>query len=201
MPSCARQPIGRILAVLAAVACCAAPAGASAAKRHHTVMAARACANADTPATAASTDAMRSAVVCLINQQRAGFGLPAVRESSLLNRSAQRWTNVMVATQSFWHGVHFASRITAVGFSWLDAGENIATGFPTPAAVVTAWMASKDHCVNILDPHYDRIGTGLSRHPVNGFASGPSTWTQDFALPMSGRAPSRNTAPQQGCPY
>lgn len=62
-------------------------------------------------------------------------------------------------------------------------------------------MASKDHCRNILDPHYNRVGTGISRHAVGTFASGPSTWTQDFGLPMLGKAPSNNTAPERGCPY
>ena len=159
------------------------------------------CANASQPATAGSTRAMRAAVVCLINQQRVRHGLPALRVSPLLDRSAQAWTNVMVATGKFWHGINFAARITAVGFIWQDAGENIATGFPSPASVVSAWMASKDHCQNILDPRYDRVGTGLSRHAVGSFASGPSTWTQDFALPMLGHAPSHNHGPMNGCPY
>jgi len=144
---------------------------------------------------------MRNSVVCLINQQRAAHGLPPVRQSSLLDRSAQLWTSVMVTTGDFWHGINFSARITAVGFVWRDAGENIATGFPTPASVVSAWMASKEHCQNILDPDYDRIGTGLSPHPVGRFASGPATWTQDFALPMLGRQPSHNSAPMRGCPY
>ena len=131
------------------------------------------CANASQPATAGSTRAMRAAVVCLINQQRVRHGLPALRVSPLLDRSAQAWTNVMVATGKFWHGINFAARITAVGFIWQDAGENIATGFPTPASVVSAWMASKDHCQNILDPRYDRVGTGLSRHAVGELRQRP----------------------------
>jgi uncharacterized protein YkwD len=144
---------------------------------------------------------MRRAVVCLINQERTSRGLPALKASPLLNLSAQGWTNVMVSTGNFWHGVDFATRITAVGFIWQDAGENIATGFQTPQDVVSAWMASPDHCQNILDPLYTKVGTGLSRHAVGNFASGPSTWTQDFALPMLGKAPSNNYGPQRGCPY
>ncbi len=188
-----------LVALLAALALGATPAGAKV--NHRLAHAARACANATTPATSASTADMRSAVLCLINQQRAAHRLPGLKESGLLDRSAQSWTNVMVTTGNFWHGVNFAARITAVGFTWRDAGENIATGFPTPANVVAAWMASKDHCENILDPNYSRVGTGLSRRPVGSFASGPSTWTQDFALPMLAGPPSRNAAPMRGCPY
>jgi uncharacterized protein YkwD len=144
---------------------------------------------------------MRTAVLCLINHQRARHGLPSLLDSPLLDRSAQGWTNAMVATRAFWHGSDFSARITAVGFVWRDAGENIATGFPTPSKVVSAWMASKEHCRNILDPSYSRVGTGLNRHAVGNFASGPSTWTQDFALPMLGKAPSSKTGPARGCPY
>jgi uncharacterized protein YkwD len=200
MPRRAHKPILAALIVL--IACASAwPAGAAAARSHRKARTARTCAGAGTPATSSSNRAMRAAVLCLINQQRADHGLPALRESGLLDRSAQGWTNVMVATRNFWHGVNFAARITAVGFVWRDAGENIATGFPTPASVVTAWMASKDHCQNILGPHYSRVGTGLSRRAVGSFASRPSTWTQDFALPMLGRVPSQNTGPERGCPY
>ncbi len=193
--------------IRAAVACaataCVAGFPAAAAARHSVRAASvsRSCANASTPATSASSAAMRTAVVCLINQQRARRGLPTLRTSSLLDRSAQGWTNSMVLSGIFSHGLDFAARITAVGFIWQDAGENIATGFPTPASVVSAWMASKDHCENILDPVYTKVGTGISRHPVGSWASGPSTWTQDFALPMSANAPSHNYGPQHGCPY
>jgi uncharacterized protein YkwD len=161
----------------------------------------RRCPNADTPAVSASTPAMRAAVLCLINKQRASRGLPTLHESRLLDLSAQTWTDTMVLTGIFSHGVNFAARITAAGFIWSAAGENIATGYPTPRAVVNAWMASKDHCENILDPLYLDVGTGVSRHPVGKWASGPSTWTQDFALPLHAGAPSNNNGPANGCPY
>lgn len=157
------------------------------------------CANANTPATKAGDNAMRTAVVCLINKQRTSHGLPALKVSQQLNRSAQGWTDHMVATQSFTHGEAFSARISAAGFDWSSAGENIASGYPTPSAVVKAWMASPGHCENILNPTYSSVGTGLSRHGVAGFGSGPSTWTQDFALPMGAHAPSGNWGPADSC--
>jgi uncharacterized protein YkwD len=142
---------------------------------------------------------MRSAVVCLINQQRARRHLPALHISQELNRSAQGWTNTMVDTAQFTHGSNFASRISAAGYSWASAGENIATGFQTPWEVVKAWMGSPDHCHNILDPTFSDVGTGLSNHPLGQY--GPSTWTQDFGLWMGRSAPSGDHGPQNGCPY
>lgn len=161
----------------------------------------RGCANANQTAVEASTKTIRTAVVCLINQQRVSRGLPALRTSWRLDRSAQGWTNTLVATQSFSHGSDFAGRISAAGFSWSSAGENIATGYPTSAAVVSAWMASTDHCQNVLNPTYSYVGTGLARRAIKPYGSRPATWTQDFALPLTDYAPSGNWAPAHGCPY
>jgi uncharacterized protein YkwD len=107
----------------------------------------------------------------------------------------------MVNHSQFTHGNNFSARITAVGFDWSNAGENIASGYPTPQAVVTAWMASTGHCQNILSPTYSDVGTGINNHAVHGSATGPATWTQDFGLPMGQPAPSQNTRPARGCPY
>jgi uncharacterized protein YkwD len=157
------------------------------------------CVNADTPAAAASTRAMRQAVVCLINEQRAAHGLPPLHANARLNRAAQGWTDNMIAVGQFTHGVDFASRITAVGFDWSFAGENIATGFKTPRDAVTAWMHSLDHCRNILSPNYASVGTGVSSQPLGPY--GPSTWTQDFGLWLGFSPPSHDQGPAAGCPY
>jgi uncharacterized protein YkwD len=159
------------------------------------------CSNIDTPATAASGDSMRAAVVCLINQERNAHGLPGLSVSPRLNRSAQNWNQAMVAADAFTHGADFSGRISAVGFDWQAAGENIATGFPTPRAVVSAWMASPDHCRNILDPAFREVGTGVTPAAVPSAASQAATWTNDFALRMNQNALSGNTGPQNGCPY
>jgi uncharacterized protein YkwD len=105
----------------------------------------------------------------------------------------------MVTRHWFTHGSDFAGRITAAGFRWSQAGENIATGYRTPSSVVRGWMASTDHCQNILDPSYRAVGTGVSRGAA--IPSDPGTWTQDFGLRMGQRPASHNTAPADGCPY
>jgi uncharacterized protein YkwD len=167
--------------------------------RRHRARAGR-CRNADTPAGQGTDSELRAAVVCLVNKQRAAHGLPALRASGRLDRSAQDWTDTMVASDEFGHGDPGA-RVSAVGFDWSTVGENIATGFATPRRVVAAWMASQGHCQNILDPIYASVGTGVNKGEVRGFASGPGTWTQDFGLPMGRHAPSRNWGPSNGCPY
>jgi len=167
----------------------------------HRARAASGCSGANDNVGTASAQVLRDAVVCLINQERADHHLPALSASPLLNRSAQGWTNVMVSSDEFTHGANFASRISAVGYDWRMAGENIATGYATPRGVVRAWMASTGHCENILNPTYRNVGTGVSPRAVRGFATGSGTWTQDFALGMSSSPPSNNFGPADGCPY
>ena len=163
--------------------------------------ASRGCANANTRVGRAPRSALKAAVVCLINKQRRAHGLPALRANRRLDRSAQGWTNVMVADGEFSHGSNFSARISATGFIWSTVGENIATGFPTPREVVSAWMGSTGHCQNILSSSFADVGTGIRARPVRGFASRPATWTQDFGLPMGHHAPSGNTGAAAGCPY
>ncbi len=161
----------------------------------------RGCAQAHTPIAATSRAALQRAVVCLVDQQRRERGLPALQENARLNRSAQGWTDTMVALRDFTHGADFAARITAVGFRWSSVGENIATGFNTPASVVGGWMASTGHCQNILNPQFRYLGVGVSDHSIAGVSSGGGTWTQDFGLGLGQRPASGDWGPAQGCPY
>ena len=207
--SVGRHRVSRIavalITLLSAIALTVVPtATASASSKKHPRRRARAatvCVNANASVGRASARALRMAVVCLINQQRTSRHLPPLRASLLLDRSAQSWTNAMVSSDVFSHGTNFAGRISAAGYVWRSAGENIATGFQTPRSVVSAWMASTGHCQNILNPTYGNVGTGVSRAPVRGWASGAGTWTQDFALSMYKSPPSGNYGPMDGCPY
>lgn len=146
---------------------------------------------------------MTAAVDCLINQQRLRFGLPPMAVSSDLNHSAQGWTEQMVASGNFSHGSDsaFSKRLLDAGFNWGEAGENIATGYLTPRDAVAGWMASADHCQNILDPDYREMGTGERPAAVGSFASGAATWTQDMGLLMGQNPLSHDYGPENGCPY
>jgi uncharacterized protein YkwD len=149
--------------------------------RAHIATPSRVCADENASVASSSAKQMRNAVVCLVNQERVKRGLSALRASKKLDASAQGWTNHMVSSDSFTHGLDFSARISAAGFAWTAAGENIAAGYTTPKAVVEAWMASPGHRANILSRAYTRVGTGVSAHGVIG-ATG-ATWVQDFARP------------------
>ena len=104
----------------------------------------------------------------------------------------------MVSHHEFTHGADFTERISVAGFRWSQAGENIASGFLTPASVVAGWMGSTGHCQNILSPAFREVGTGVSRGAT---LVGPGTWTQDFGLLTGQRSVTANGAPAAGCPY
>jgi uncharacterized protein YkwD len=159
------------------------------------------CAHAGARAGTVSAAALRSAVLCLVNQQRTSRRLPPLHANARLNLSAQRWTGHMVAAGVFSHGSDFAARMSAAGYRWSAAGENIATGYATPRAVVNGWMHSAGHFRNILDPTFRDLGVGVVARPVRRYASGGATWTQDFGLARGARPPSRNYGPADGCPY
>lgn len=198
----ARRLLVCLMSLSMTAAVCSSPAIARTAHAPARIalMARGGCAHAHAPVVGTAPAALRRAVVCLINRQRLRRGLPRLHENRRLNASAQAWTNQMVTHDVFSHGASFAGRITAVGFDWQSAGENIASGFRTPAAVVRGWMASPEHCRNILTPRFLDVGVGVSGLGV-GRRSGPGTWTEDFGLPVSARAPSGNWGPADHCPY
>jgi uncharacterized protein YkwD len=64
------------------------------------------------------------------------------------------------------------------GVKFSSAGENIASGQKTPAAVMSSWMNSPGHRSNILSTSYSEIGVGLAKS-----SSGKTYWTQMFIRP------------------
>jgi uncharacterized protein YkwD len=200
-PAIRHRPLASAAAVIAAVTVSVTLSATVAAAAAHATDHRRAtstCTEASTTIAASTTQALRAAVVCLINLQRTSRGLPALKADSRLDRSAQGWTNEMVSHHEFTHGADFAERISSAGFRWSQAGENIASGFPTPASVVAGWMGSAGHCQNILSPTFREVGTGAS---PGATVVSPGTWTQDFGLLMGQRPASDNGSPAAGCPY
>jgi len=67
-------------------------------------------------------------------------------------------------------------RLRTAGYQWSTYGENVAAGQGDCATVMKAWMDSKGHRSNILNPSYRHIGMGM----VVG-ANGVRYWTMDLA--------------------
>lgn len=125
------------------------------------------------------SDSVRSyeqEVVRLVNIERARNGLAALSEDWELSRVARYKSQDMRDKRYFSHtSPTYGSpydMMRAFGISYRTAGENIAMGQSTPAAVVSAWMNSPGHRANILSKSFKKIGVGY-------VASG-SYWTQMF---------------------
>ena len=54
-------------------------------------------------------------------------------------------------------GRDVSQRASASGYGWRSVGENIAGGDATVAAVMQGWLASPDHCANIMEPRFADI--------------------------------------------
>jgi uncharacterized protein YkwD len=53
-----------------------------------------------------------------------------------------------------------SARMSAAGYVWNSAGENIAAGNSTAAATMQQWMNSSGHRANILSTGYNELGVG-----------------------------------------
>lgn len=121
--------------------------------------------------------AIENEVVRLTNVERAKAGCAPLKHDARLRAAAYAHSADMSAKNYFDHtskdGRSFADRITAAGYRWRAAAENIAKGYSTAQAVVQGWMNSPGHRQNILNCSYTDIGVGY-------VAAGGPYWTQDF---------------------
>ena len=56
-------------------------------------------------------------------------------------------------------------RISAAGYSWVEAGENLASGVMDADAVVDGWLHSPGHCANLMEPAYTEMGVAFAVNP------------------------------------
>lgn len=103
-------------------------------------------------------------VIRLVNVERSRAGLRPLSEDELLTRTARMKSQDMHDRRYFDHnsptyGSPF-QLMRSQGVRYRTAGENIAMGYRSAAAVVAAWMNSPGHRANILNASYTRIGVG-----------------------------------------
>jgi uncharacterized YkwD family protein len=115
-------------------------------------------------------------VVDLTNQERAKYGLPALKVDPQLSKMARDKAQDMHDHHYFDHnsptyGSPF-DMMNKYGIQYNAAGENIAMGQPTPQEVVNDWMSSKGHRENILNKDFNYIGVG--------YVKDGNYWVQEF---------------------
>ncbi len=111
-------------------------------------------------------------IISLTNQSRNQYNLPALTENQLLDQAAQAKANDMLAKGYFAHVTPTGQTpwdfITAAGYNYITAGENLAVNFTQAEDVETAWMNSPDHKANIINRNYQDIGIGISQGQYQG---------------------------------
>lgn len=139
----------------------------------------------ETPNTASTSVA--GDMISMVNEERTAVGLKKVTECLALDQSAVSHSQDMFTRNFFAHtnpdGKTASDRIRLTGYMG-DAksrwtGENIAKGFIDVATVMKAWMNSRGHRENILNPKFTHLGIGSVSTGPNSIYQG-FIWTQDF---------------------
>ncbi len=119
----------------------------------------------------------------LVNIQRARHGLAPLTADPRLTAAAQFHASYMAKNNCLDHtcrgGPTFIERIGKAGYPYRRAAENIAAGMASPAEVVDAWMSSKGHRANILNPDVDEAGVG---HFLLDGDGGTRKWRHYWAM-------------------
>lgn len=132
-------------------------------------------------------------VLALTNQARAHPrtcgsqrfpGVPPLSLASALTHAARAHARDMAVHAFFSHtgsdGSTPGERATRSGYRWSMVGENIASGVRTPRAAVAGWLASPEHCANIMTPGFRAMGVAFAVNPADAAVI---VWTEDFGAP------------------
>ena len=68
-------------------------------------------------------------------------------------------------------GITFAQRLSAEGYSFFAAGENIAGGQGSVGDVMTSWLASEGHCRNIMQPVFNEVAVACVAQAGSAYGS------------------------------
>jgi uncharacterized protein YkwD len=135
----------------------------------------------------------------LINASRAQAGLKPLSFDAELVNAAGKHSDWMVAQDVFSHtgagGSSASARMTADGYTWQAAGENIAYIAGSGAATIdagdvqqlhTMLMNSPGHRANLLSATFTEVGLGITQGDYKGR---PAIFvTEDFGKPTATEA-------------
>ena len=102
-----------------------------------------------------------------INAIREANKLPALKPSQTLVQAAQAKADALANSGLFSHrnanGKGNMWDYIPSGSKYTAAGENLAKGFSTTESLSSAWVNSKAHKANILDPSFTETGIAISK--------------------------------------
>lgn len=122
-----------------------------------------------------ATDIRVEQLLASTNAKRTEAGLSSLALDQRLSRAAALKAQDMFANNYWAHNSPAGKTpwefVTAAGYRYRVAGENLAKNFSVSNAVVEAWMASPTHKENIMRGDYKDIGFAV----VNGVLGGEET--------------------------
>jgi len=95
----------------------------------------------------------------LLNQTRAGVGLPPLAWDGGLGSLARGWSATM-STSGLHHNPDLSGVLSSADPGWGAGGENVGFG-PSVNALNVAFDHSPEHYSNIVKPGYTRVGVGV----------------------------------------
>jgi uncharacterized protein YkwD len=137
------------------------------------------------PVTPVHVDAGRAA--SLISSYRAQNGLGRVGVDSRLMSAATSYARAMGQSDKINHkiGGSLPKRITATGYHWGAAAENLAAGYASLDEAMGGWKASAGHRRNLLNPHATEIGIAAVATPAG--SKHRNYWALILATPQPDR--------------
>lgn len=157
---------------------------------------ASACQNTGLTPEAGNLEAVETATLCLINQERARNNELPLQPNSQLAQAARRHTQSMLGESYFAHiapdGETPLDRVQAGGYIpnptvGYTIGENLAWGtlyLATPNSIVAAWIASPEHLANILTAEYRDTAIVIAPAAPASLADGQpgALYTEEFGV-------------------
>jgi uncharacterized protein YkwD len=111
-------------------------------------------------------DRMARAAIAAVNDQRAARNLAPVAPDPRLTQAAQAHACDSATRNRMGHdgsdGSDLGDRARRAGYAYRSIAENVAQGYPGPAAVLRGWMDSPGHRRNILLRGAEDAGLGLA---------------------------------------
>jgi uncharacterized protein YkwD len=110
--------------------------------------------------------------------------VPALKWNAKLETAALLHSQDMASQNYFSHtgknGSQPWDRMTAAGYVWRAAAENIAAGQPDLLSVMDGWVKSPGHCANLMSAAYTEVGMAKATNSSSDYRI---YWTQNFGAP------------------
>ncbi len=146
-----------------------------------------------------NTDYSHSALLENTNLQRKAANQSELTIDPLLTAAAQAKASDMAARNYWSHDTPDGKApwafISAAGYNYELAGENLAYGFDGAEDAVTGWMNSPGHRANILNAGYQNVGFGVITSPNYQGRGEQTIVVAEYGRPSTGVANIRFTVP------